>query len=153
MSAEIEHAARTRHEDDVYAWAEQQAALLRARRFAELDLEHLIEEIEEVGGSLRRAMLNDARIVIEHLLKLEYSPARDPRRVWRATVLEHRARLETGLTPALRPVVEAELPRLYRLARTAAATARRDNGEVAAADALPRACPYTLADVTGDWLP
>jgi len=153
MVAEIEHAAPTRYEDDVYAWAEQQAALLRVRRFAELDLEHLIEEIEEVGGSLRRAMLNDARVVIEHLLKLEHSPARDPRRVWRATILEHRARLETGLTPALRPVVEAELPRIYRLARRAVETALRDHDETAAADALPETCPYTFADITGDWLP
>ncbi|MGH6917951.1 MAG: DUF29 family protein, partial [Geminicoccaceae bacterium] len=33
------------YEQDIYAWSEEQADLLRARRFEDLDLEHLIEEI------------------------------------------------------------------------------------------------------------
>lgn len=151
MAAEIKAPTRARYEDDLYAWSLAQTKLLRAQRFADLDLEHVIEEIEDVGGSLRRAMLNDARVVIEHLLKLEHSPATDPRRAWRATILEHRARLETGLTPSLRPIVETELPRLYRLARRAVESGLRDHGEPAGT--LPEACPYTLDDITGDGLP
>ena len=39
------------YEQDLYAWSEVQADLLRRRRFAELDLEHVVEEIEDVGAT------------------------------------------------------------------------------------------------------
>lgn len=41
------------YEADVAAWASGQAALLRARRFDEVDVDHVAEEIEEVGTSDR----------------------------------------------------------------------------------------------------
>jgi hypothetical protein len=44
------------YEQDYYAWTEQQAALLRAGRFTELDLAHLIEEVEDMGRSQRQAV-------------------------------------------------------------------------------------------------
>ena len=104
----------------------EQAALLRARRFAALDLDHLTLAILEAGDMQREAALGNARVVIEHLLKLAHSPAQDPRNGWRATVREHRARLELGLTPKLRQAVQDELPRVYALARRNAEGALRD---------------------------
>ena len=44
------------YQQDLYAWSKAQVDLLRAGRFAELDLEHMIEEIEDVGGALRRSV-------------------------------------------------------------------------------------------------
>jgi hypothetical protein len=41
------------YEQDLYAWSRHQADLLHRGRFAELDLEHLVEEIEDAGGSPR----------------------------------------------------------------------------------------------------
>ena len=78
---------------------------MRARRFAALDLAHLIEGILEAGDMQREAVLSNARVVIEHLLKLAHSPAHDPRNGWRATIREHRARLELGFTPTMRQAV------------------------------------------------
>jgi hypothetical protein len=141
------------YDDDFYAWTRQQAALLRSKRFGALDLDHLIEAIEELGEMQREAALSNARVVIEHLLKLAHSPAQDPRNGWRATVREHRARLELGLTAHLRQAVQDELPRVYEIARRNAEGALRDHGEQAAADALPAACPYTLDQITADWWP
>jgi Domain of unknown function DUF29 len=69
-----------------YAWCKAQADLLRAGRFAELDLDHLIEEIEDVGGALKRSVRNRIRTIVEHLLGLEHSPAKEPRAGWRAYV-------------------------------------------------------------------
>ena len=63
------------YEQDFYAWAREQATLLRAGRFDELDLEHLTEEVEDLGGSLYRSVRSRVRTIIEHLLKLEHSPA------------------------------------------------------------------------------
>jgi Domain of unknown function DUF29 len=153
MATKVEAQAERLYEDDFYAWAREQAGHLRARRFAALDLPHLVEEVEELGDAKRDAVLGNARIIIEHLLKLERSPARDPRNGWRATVREHRARLELQLTPRLRQMLQDELDRVFAIARRNAEGALRDHGEQVAADALPGRCPYTLDQLTGDWWP
>ena len=66
------------YEQDFYAWAKAQADLLRPGRYADLDLEHLIEEVDDLGESLRCSVRSRIRTLIEHLLKLEHSPARSP---------------------------------------------------------------------------
>lgn len=153
MASRVEPAPERLYEEDFYAWTRRQAKLLRARRFNAVDLDHLIEEVEDLGDAKRDAVLSNARIIIEHLLKLEHSPAQDPRNSWRATVREHRARLELQLTPRLRRVVRDELERVFAIARRNTDGALRDHGEHDAADALPDRCPYTLDQLTGDWWP
>jgi hypothetical protein len=153
MATRIKTAPKELYKDDFYVWTERQAALLRARKFEELDLDNLIEEVEGLGDTKLSAVLNNARVVMEHLLKLQHSPATDPRNGWRASVRDHRARLEIDLTPGLRQILEEELPRVFRIARKSAAEAMRDHGEHVAANALPETCPYTPDQITGEWLP
>ncbi len=153
MATKVEPAPQQLYEQDFYAWTRQQAALLRSRRFNALDLDHLIEATLEAGDVQREAVLSNARVVIEHLLKLAHSPAQDPRNGWRATVREHRARLELGLTPRLRQALGDELTRVYAIARRNTLGALSDHGEQAAADALPLTCPYSLDQITTDWWP
>jgi hypothetical protein len=153
MATQVKARTGDLHERDLYAWSKAQADLLRARRFAELDLEHLIEEIEDVGGALRRSVRNRIRTIVEHLLKLEHSRAGDPRVGWRAIVRTQRIRLRDALTPTSRREVESELSELYGDGRALAEGTLRDHGEHAAADALPATCPYSLDQITGDWLP
>jgi Domain of unknown function DUF29 len=141
------------YEQDLYAWSELQADLLRRRRFAELDLEHVVEEIEDVGGSLYREVRSRVRTIMEHLLKLEHSAASEPRAGWERTIRRERADLAEDLTPSLRPRIERGLARFYETARIEAAAALRAHGEHAAADALPTTCPFSLDQITGDWLP
>jgi hypothetical protein len=141
------------YDRDVYAWSKAQAELLRARRFDEVDLEHLIEEVEDVGASLGRSVRNRTITIIEHLLKLQHAPATEPRAGWRQTVRAQRVKLRRALTPTLRHEIEAELPALYADARDLAAGALADHGEPAAAEQLPAACPYDLDRITGNWLP
>jgi hypothetical protein len=139
--------------EDFYAWSKAQADLLRARRFGDLDLEHLIEEVEDLGEALYRSARSRLRTIIEHLLKLEHSPARDPRGGWVETVMTQRSDLEDELTASLRPRIEQALARTYDQARRNAAATLREHGEQSAADALPATCPYTFDQLTGDWLP
>jgi hypothetical protein len=153
MATRIETKPSDLYERDIYAWSKEQAALLRARRFGDLDLEHLTQEVEDVGESLYREVRSRVRTIIEHLLKLERSPATEPRAGWEKTIRTQRADLADDLTPSLRPRIEANLPRFYEIARIEAATTLREHGESAAADALPATCPYTLEQITGDWLP
>ena len=149
--------ARTRtkdlYEKDFYVWTEAQAALLRERRFEALDLANLIEEVEGLGDAKKSAVLNNASVIIEHLLKLEHNPAKDPLNGWIDSVAKHRRRLEFELTPRLVQILQEELPRVYRLTRRDVERALRRHSEDAAADALPQSCPYTVEQITGDWWP
>lgn len=152
MAVRVEARSSDLYEQDLYEWSRAQADLLRRRRFAELDLEHVVEEIEDVGGSLYREVRARVRTMMEHLLKLEHSPATEPRASWERTIRTSRADLAEDLTPSLRPRVERGLARFYDAARIETEAALRA-GEDAAADALPTICPYTLGQITGDWLP
>jgi hypothetical protein len=106
-----------------------------------------------LGDALKRSVRNRLRTIMEHLLKLQHSPAHDPRPAWRATIRTQRVKLRDGLKASIRREVEAELPELYADARALADGALRDHGGAAAADSLPATCPYSLDQITGDWLP
>ncbi len=57
------------------------------------------------------------------------------------------------LTPTLHRDLEDELAELYTRSRRLAEGALRAYGEGGAADRLPESCPYSLDQVTGEWLP
>jgi hypothetical protein len=153
MATQVRSKARRLYDEDFYVWTEAQAELLRKRQFEALDLDNLIEEVEALGRAEKSSVLNNASVIMEHLLKLQYSPAQDPRNAWRASVREHRRRLRRDLTPRLRQILNAELPALYPEIRDDTAALLQDYGGDAAADALPAHCPYTLDQITGDWWP
>ena len=153
MATPIKPAPNALYEEDFYVWTQRQAELLRARRYDDLDLEHLIEEVEDLGGALKRSVRSRVRTIIERLLKLQHSPAVDPRPGWRDTVRTQRSDLLDDLTPTLRRELEEELEELYARARQQAEGSLRDHGEHAAADALPQTCRYTTEQITTDWLP
>jgi hypothetical protein len=153
MATRIKPATAQLYERDFYAWAKAQAELLRAGQYSDLDLEHLIDEVDDLGESLKRSARSRIRTIIEHLLKLEHSPARDPRAGWYDTILAQRSDLADELTASIRREVEPALAELYDRARQTAAASLRNHGGRAAADALPQACPYTLDQITNEWLP
>ncbi|MCW2246084.1 hypothetical protein M2352_001675 [Azospirillum fermentarium] len=140
------------YDTDFLAWTEQQAAALRrmaaARANTELDLHHLAELLDDMGASERRALESDLACIIEHLLKLEHSPAEAPRRKWRASVAEHRGRVAAALedSPSLRRRVSELLPRAWDRGRFQAAGSLQDYDSVDP-DTLPEHCPYTLDDL------
>jgi hypothetical protein len=92
-----------RYDDDFYAWTQYQAEVLRTMRRADsrLDRERLAEEIEDSGKSERNAVRTQVVRIIEHLLKLEHSPAVDPRSDWEATVIEARQALADSISVTL----------------------------------------------------
>ena len=57
------------YETDFVKWAEEQATLLTKRRFDLLDLEHLIEEVDDLAGRHRDALESYFRLILIHLLK------------------------------------------------------------------------------------
>ena len=93
-----------RYEDDFLAWAQHQAAVLRSLPVADnrFDHEHVTEEIEDLGRSERDAVRSHVRRIIEHLLKLAYSPAEPPRPDWMDTIDDARPMLSDKITATLR---------------------------------------------------
>jgi Domain of unknown function DUF29 len=77
------------YDQDFLAWTEQQAALLRAGRLDQLDLDNLAEELDTMGRSEWSELENRLEVLLMHMLKWDYQPARRSRR-WKATMRERR---------------------------------------------------------------
>ncbi|MDD2725065.1 MAG: DUF29 domain-containing protein [Methylovulum sp.] len=94
--------ATVNYEEDIVAWANEQAWLVRNKKFDLLDLEHIAEEIEDVGKSEQRELASRMAVLLCHLLKWQYQPARQGAS-WRATIKAQRARIKRRLhkTPSL----------------------------------------------------
>jgi hypothetical protein len=143
------------YEEDFYAWTQQQAALLRRLPPLgnELDLEHIAEEIEDLGRSDLGAAQSLCEHIIEHLLKLEYSGLEDPADHWRDEIVEWRLQLEKILTRSI--VTKLDLPGCHRTALRLVRRLERDVPGLISC--LPTECPYTFEQIAGasgeDWFP
>ena len=142
------------YKEDFVLWAKDQAAALRRAASAglELDWENLAEEIESLGISQRRELLGRLVVILEHLIRLERSPAASPRGGWMATIGRERLNIEELLqdSPSLRqeigPMIATLEPRVARFA----AASLSEFGETMGAFALRG---YTEEQVLGDWFP
>ena len=95
------------YQQDYHAWTQHTAELIRQRRFAEIDVEHVAEELEDMGASKERELENRLGILLAHLLKWRYQPER--RGVsWEATIKEQRQRVARLLrkNPSLKAALE-----------------------------------------------
>ena len=148
------------YDNDFLAWSKQQAEALRvAMRDGSnqsLDFGNLAEEIEDLGKSVRRELQSQIRRVVRHLLKLDHSPAREPRRDWAESVVDARAEIEDLLEAS--PSLRTELDRdVERQTQRGIDLALRDLGRYQEVDAETiaalRATSYTVAQVLGGWFP
>ena len=145
------------YEDDFYAWTRLQAKELR--RFARsrpnvpLDLAHIAEEIGDLGDSQRDSLRSWTANIIEHLLLLEHSPAREPRGGWIGEIVTWRRDIDRRLSGTLRRDLKRQLPRLYEEVRVDLPKKLAPYGEAHVADRFPKRCPYTLEQVLGDFWP
>jgi hypothetical protein len=134
--------ATTPYDKDVILWSQQQARLLRAGRFSELDVEHLADEIEDVGKSEKRELASRMAVLLAHLLKWRVQPKnRSPS--WRATINDQRKRIALAIseTPSLKAVMREPMWQ-EGVWLDARAQARKETG-LAERD-LPEACPWTM---------
>ena len=131
------------YDEDFYAWTQQQAEVLRTHFQGDnrLDVEHLAEEVEDLGKSELHAVESFVENVIEHLLKLDYSGWVEGRNHWRAEVDAFRASVQRKITPRIHQQVEAKLEVLYERARRAAARSLHQR-EPDFVRRLPKRCPY-----------
>ena len=63
------------YDQDFYGWTVEQVALLQNKQFDQIDLEHIIEEIESMGKAERNQLRNRLTVLLMHLLKWQYEPS------------------------------------------------------------------------------
>lgn len=144
----------TLYRTDYPAWARRHAELLRAGRYADLDLEHLLEELSDMGKSERRELESRLLILLAHLLKWEYQYQTLSERwrefkgdSWRATIVEQRKQLAVLLrqAPGLQSVLAEAIATAYPDAVDLASKETRLSPET-----FPAQCPYGAVRLLDD---
>jgi hypothetical protein len=139
-----------RYEDDVVAWANEQAKFLREGRLDLLDIPLLAEEIEDVGKSEQRELANRMAVLLAHLLKWHLQPGRRGAS-WQLTIRNQRRGIARRLaeTPSMHPkLVEPD----WWAGTWDDATAKA--AEETGLSDFPDACPWSPEAVLDEaWLP
>lgn len=138
------------YEHDIYAWTQQTADLLRQHRFHELDIEHLVEELETMGRRDRQELVSRLKILLGLLLKWQCQPTHRSSS-WRGSILEQRLRIRDLLqgAPSLKPFLAEAATIAYG---DGAKLASRETGLPLAH--FPEGLPYALDSLLDDdWLP
>ncbi len=136
------------YETDFHAWAIESASLVRQGRLAELDLNHIAEELESMGASERRELLNRLQILLMHLLKYQFQPERRGKS-WKLTIIHQRTAIERLLkqSPSLYRLLEdqEELLDIYQKAVREAVLETDLERHI-----FPMECPYSVVELLGD---
>jgi hypothetical protein len=140
----------TSYEADIVAWANEQAALVRAGRFDQLDLEHIAEEIEDVGKSEQRELANRMAVLLAHLLKWQYQRDRQGNS-WRNTIRAQRKEISYLLNEA--PSLRRKFSDSLWLDMVWAKAIAQAEDETSL-DTFPEACPWSMEEaLTADFYP
>ncbi|MGC8493169.1 MAG: DUF29 domain-containing protein [Syntrophobacteraceae bacterium] len=134
------------YEKDFYEWTQKNAQLLREGRLSEIDLDNLIEELESMGRSEKRAFINRLAVLIAHLLKWEYQPERRSKN-WRYTIKEQRRKVMDLLEDS--PSLKHEIRQRIRKAYDDAVVLAVKDTELDEA-IFPATCPYKLEQIMGE---
>lgn len=113
--------SNTLYENDFQLWLKTTIIHLEKREFPELDIEHLIQELTELGKSEKRTLESNLMILLAHLLKLKVQQNAPPsmKDSWYRSVIEHRQRVKKNLrdTPSLKSYLETAIQEAYPDAR------------------------------------
>ncbi len=134
------------YEHDFYAWANEQAALLRAGRLSEADIEHVAEEIESMGKAEKRELVSRLAVLLTHLLKWQFQPGLRGNS-WRNTIREQRIRLASHMrdNPSLKAALDEVIVDSYQIARL------RSQSETGLDEAtFPLDCPWSFEQMMAE---
>ena len=154
------------YETDYYRWVQQQKEFLVNRQFDRLDVDHLIEEVDDMGSELD-TLESRLTTLILHLLKYQYQtrvlnpvmPEPYNCREWVGTV--NRTRLAINKLLRRRPHLKAKqgelLAESYQDGKTLAVKAMNyyvQPHQKLDHSSFPDACPWTIEQIMDDdWLP
>lgn len=138
--------AYPKYEEDFYAWTQSTADLLRNKHYNQVDFEHVIEELDEMGTSNENQLISRFGVLIAHLLKWGLQP--DFRcRSWEGTIDEQRLRLKRLLkkNPSLKNKVSEAIQEGFKESK--AILKKETPIELSK---IPADCPYSLEDMLRD---
>jgi hypothetical protein len=130
------------YESDFYNWTQEQARLLRERRFDDLDLDNLVEEVASVGSSEKHAIRRRLKVLLTHLLKWKFQP-RFRGTSWRRAIREQRESIADIIeaSPSLRDYPS----QVIRTAYTGATVSASEETGLAIGT-FPEGCPFSIAE-------
>lgn len=139
----------TRYEADFFAWANEQAALLRAGKLSAADIEHIAEEIEDMGRAEQRELENRLKQLLLHLLKWRFQPERRGSS-WQASIRIQRVEIAKHIkkNPSLKADIAETMSDAYEVAQIEAA------GETGLSETVfPAECPWSYEQImdAGFW--
>ncbi|MBV9743625.1 MAG: DUF29 domain-containing protein [Acidobacteriia bacterium] len=140
----------TLYDRDFYAWTQQTGGMLRRGCFDQVDMEHVAEEIEDMGNEKKHTLKSQTRRLILHLLRWQFQPERRSES-WIETIGNAGDEIDDVLTenPSLWPMT-ANLP--SEVYPRAAKRAAQETG--LPRKAFPPDCPYNFDQlVDDDFLP
>jgi hypothetical protein len=135
--------AKTLYEADFDLWLAETVNLLRKGAIADLDIENLAEEIEDMGNNRKDALESNLIRVLQHLLKWKYQPQKRTNS-WKVSITEHSLRLNKAFkkSPSLKPYFEMVFGECYQDARLI--TAQETGLDIAV---FPEICPFEPVDI------
>jgi hypothetical protein len=145
------------YDDDLYAWSQEQRALLEAGQWGNVDMPHLLEELFNVGMSEYSELSNHLGILLAHLLKLHLGQEHKPHdfaragRGWWLTCREQRAQIakKRRRNPSLEKHLSTMCQEEYEGARLVCARDLPIEETL-----IPETCPWEVGDVlTTNWFP
>jgi hypothetical protein len=138
------------YETDIVAWSREQAQWLKAGRFDQLDVEHLAEEIEDVGRSEQRELSSRMAVLLAHLLKWQHQPELRGAS-WKITIRNQRKGILRRLSKTLSLKADlADADWWEGVWEDATAQAAQETG----LSSFPEGCPWSSEQVLGlDWFP
>ncbi|MGF1499320.1 MAG: DUF29 domain-containing protein [Elainellaceae cyanobacterium] len=103
------------YDTDFYAWTQQQAQLLQAKDWHQLDIPHLVEELEDLGRRERQELRNRLAVLLGHLLKWQFQ-SQQRSNSWLATIREQREQIALLLmeNPSLKPYLSEAMAIAYK---------------------------------------
>jgi hypothetical protein len=138
-----------KHDEDFYGWAMAEASLLRQRKWNELDIEHLAEELESMGASEKRELVNRMAQLIFHLLKWQLQPdyREFNKRSWEGSIIGQRKQISRLIrdNPSLKSILSQSLADSYEDSQVFIRKETPIDLKL-----LPTECPYTFEQMMND---
>ena len=139
------------YDEDYNAWIKYTTNLLKTKRFAQLDIEHLLEELEYMGKDEQREVESRLRVLLSHLLKLQYQYQQLSERwkefdgkSWKSTITTQRVEINIHLRK--HPGVKKFFPKIiWDAYQDARELATEETG--LSMDTFPYVCSYTQQQI------
>lgn len=134
------------YDKDFYAWTREQAKLIKEKALDELDLTHLLDEVESMGASEIRELESRLEVLLTHLLKWKYQPNLQSKS-WQLTIKEQRHRIKRRLKKM--PSLKAALPETFNDSyEDAIYVAAKETG--LDEHTFPKQCDWTIEQILLD---